>query len=57
VDPSGVQRKWLLSSEPWEMLNVFSLPEIKCSVQLGVDVSVFFDLSLNGLSLTTERRS
>ena len=33
VDPriheSGVQRKWLLSSDHWELLNVFSLPEIK----------------------------
>ncbi len=27
---SGVQRMWLLSSDHWELLNVFSLPEIKC---------------------------
>jgi hypothetical protein len=30
VEPvSGVQRKWLLSSEHWEVQNVFSLPQIK----------------------------
>ncbi len=30
IHVSGVQRKWLLSSDHWELLNVFSLPEIKC---------------------------
>jgi hypothetical protein len=26
----GVQRMWILSSDHWELLNVFSLPEFKC---------------------------
>jgi hypothetical protein len=30
IHASGVQGKWLLSSDPGELLNVFSLPEIKC---------------------------
>ena len=30
IHTSGVQRKWLLLSEPWDLVNVFSLPEIKC---------------------------
>jgi hypothetical protein len=30
IHVSGVQRMWLLSSDHWELLNVFSLPEIKC---------------------------
>ncbi len=31
---SGVQRMWLLSSDHWELLNVFSLPEIKyCNLE------------------------
>jgi hypothetical protein len=25
MDVSGVQRKWLLSSDHWDLLNVFSL--------------------------------
>jgi hypothetical protein len=29
IHTSGVHRKWLLLSEDWEILNVFSLPEIK----------------------------
>ena len=29
IHASGVQRKWLLSSDHWDLLNEFSLPEIK----------------------------
>jgi hypothetical protein len=37
IHTSGVQRKWLLSSEDWEVFNVFSLPQIKCcSLELMV---------------------
>ena len=28
IHGSGVKRKWLLSSEHWEVLNVFSLPQV-----------------------------
>jgi hypothetical protein len=30
VECSGVQRKSILSSDHWDLLNVFSLSEIKC---------------------------
>ncbi len=41
IDTSGVQRKWLLSSDHWELLHeVF---------QSGEDGSVFFGLSVNEL--------
>jgi hypothetical protein len=29
IHATGVQSKWLLSSDHWELLHVFSLPEIK----------------------------
>jgi hypothetical protein len=29
IHVSGVSRKWILSSDNWELLNVFSLHEIK----------------------------
>ncbi len=32
IHTSGVQRKWLLWSDNWELLNVFSLSEIKYSI-------------------------
>jgi hypothetical protein len=37
---SDVRRKWLLSSDHWELLNVFSLPEIKYCTSWKVSVDI-----------------
>jgi hypothetical protein len=40
IHTSDVQRKWLLSSDHWELLNVFSLPEIKYCTSWKVSVDI-----------------
>jgi hypothetical protein len=48
IHGSGVQNKWYLSSDHWELLNVLQSTGEQV-LELGLDVSVFFELSLNDL--------